>query len=377
MPAAGVGRHESVVMRRTAVSETSPKLRAELEGIPTYKPGKPAAAGGPVAYKLSSNENPYPPLPGVMESVIAAAASFNRYPDMACTGLMNELAERFGVPVSHLATGTGSVGVAQQLIQATSGPGDEIVYAWRSFEAYPIITQVSGARSVRVPLTPDDVHDLDAMADAITDRTRLIFVCNPNNPTGTVVRRAELERFLDRVPGDVLVVLDEAYREFIRDPEVPDGVAIYRERPNVCVLRTFSKAYGLAGLRVGFAIAHEPVAAALRKTAVPFGVSQVAQDAAIASLRAEDELIGRVGSLVSERTRVVDTLRAQGWKVPESQANFVWLRLGERTAAFAQACEQAGVVVRPFPGEGARVTVGETEAHDIFLRVAEGFRKEL
>lgn len=266
--------------------------------------------------------------------------------------------------------------MAQQLLQATSGPGDEVIYAWRSFEAYPIITQISGATSVQVPLTEGDVHDLDAMADAITERTRLIFVCNPNNPTGTVVRRAELERFLDRVPRDVLVVLDEAYREFIRDPEVPDGVEIYRERPNVCVLRTFSKAYGLAGLRVGFAIAHEPVAAALRKTAVPFGVSQIAQEAAIASLRAEDELIGRVGSLVCERNRVVDGLRAQGWTVPETQANFVWLRLGERTVPFAQACEQAGVVVRPFPGEGVRVTIGETEANDIFLKVTEEFRAQ-
>jgi histidinol-phosphate aminotransferase len=312
-----------------------------------------------------------------METVTAAAGSFNRYPDLACTALTEELAERFGVPASHVATGTGSVGIAQQLVQATSGPGDEVVYAWRSFEAYPIVTQISGATSVQVPLTAGDVHDLDAMADAVTDRTRLIFVCNPNNPTGTAVRRAELERFLDRVPGDVLVVLDEAYREFIRDLEVPDGLMLYRERPNVCVLRTFSKAYGLAGLRVGFAIAHEPVAAALRKTAVPFGVSQLAQDAAIASLRAEDELLGRVGSLVSERIRVVEALREQGWTVPESQANFVWLRLGEHTVAFAEACERAGVVVRPFAGEGVRVTIGETEANDIFLKVTEGFRKEL
>ncbi|MFJ9345116.1 histidinol-phosphate transaminase [Streptomyces sp. NPDC101237] len=359
------------------MSETSPKLRAELEGIPSYKPGRPAAGDGPAAYKLSSNENPYPPLPGVMESVTAAAAALNRYPDMACTGLMDELADRFGVPVGHLATGTGSVGVAQQLLQATCGPGDEVIYAWRSFEAYPIITQISGARSVQVPLTTGEVHDLDAMADAVTDRTRLIFVCNPNNPTGTVVKRAELERFLDRVPKDVLVVLDEAYREFIRDPEVPDGVEIYRERPNVCVLRTFSKAYGLAGLRVGFAIAHEPVAAALRKTAVPFGVSQLAQEAAIASLRAEDALLGRVGSLVCERQRVVESLRAQGWTLPETQANFVWLRLGERTAAFAQLCEEHGAVVRPFAGEGVRVTIGENEANDIFLKAAEHFHKEL
>ncbi|WP_055493993.1 histidinol-phosphate transaminase [Streptomyces sp. TP-A0356] len=357
------------------MSETSPRLRAVLEGIPTYRPGKPAAAGCQVAYKLSSNENPYPPLPGVMEAVTEAACSFNRYPDMACSGLLSELSERFGVPSSDLAVGTGSVGVAQQLIQATSGPGDEVIYAWRSFEAYPIITQISGATSVQVPLTEGEVHDLDAMADAITDRTRLIFVCNPNNPTSTVVHREELERFLDRVPADVLVVLDEAYREFIRDVRVPDGVELYRRRPNVCVLRTFSKAYGLAGLRVGFAIAHEPVAAALRKTAVPFGVSQLAQEAAVASLRAEDELLGRVGSLVCERIRVVDTLRAQGWTVPETQANFLWLRLGERTVDFAAACEQAGVVVRPFPGEGVRVTIGEAEANDIFVKVAEGFRK--
>ncbi|MGP3980690.1 histidinol-phosphate transaminase [Streptomyces sp. KR80] len=357
------------------MTEKTPKLRDALNGIPTYKPGRPAAAGGPVAFKLSSNENPYPPLPGVMESALAAAASFNRYPDMACTRLMTELSERFGVPVEHLATGTGSVGVAQQLVQSTSGPGDEVIYAWRSFEAYPIITQISGARSVQVPLTAGEVHDLEAMADAVTDRTRLIFVCNPNNPTGTAVRRAELERFLDRVPTDVLVVLDEAYREFIRDPEVPDGIEIYRNRPNVCVLRTFSKAYGLAGLRVGFAVAQDPVAAALRKTAVPFGVSQLAQDAAVASLRSEDELLGRVGSLVCERKRVAVTLAEQGWTVPDSQANFIWLRLGDRTADFAAACEKAGVVVRPFPGEGVRATIGETEANDLLLRTAEEFRR--
>ncbi|MFI1200990.1 histidinol-phosphate transaminase [Streptomyces sp. NPDC020883] len=359
------------------MSEKTPRLRAALDGIPTYKPGRPAAADGQVAYKLSSNENPYPPLPGVLESAVAAAGSFNRYPDMACTGLMAELADRFSVPVTHLATGTGSVGVAQQLVQSTAGPGDEVIYAWRSFEAYPIVTQVSGATPVQVPLTSGEVHDLEAMLAAITDRTRLIFVCNPNNPTGTVVRRAELESFLDRVPDDVLVVLDEAYREFIRDADVPDGIELYRDRPNVCVLRTFSKAYGLAGLRVGFAVAHPEVAAALRKTAVPFGVSQLAQEAAVASLRSESALLERVDALVAERTRVYDALVAQGWTVPASEANFVWLRLGDRTTDFAAACERAGVVVRPFAGEGVRVTIGEKPAMDLFLQAAEEFRKAL
>ncbi|MGG2461819.1 histidinol-phosphate transaminase [Streptomyces sp. RGM 3693] len=359
------------------MSEKTPRLRAALDGIPTYKPGRPAATGGPVTYKLSSNENPYPPLPGVLESAVAAAGSFNRYPDMACTGLMAELADRFSVPVDHLATGTGSVGVAQQLIQSTAGPGDEVIYAWRSFEAYPIITQVSGATSVRVPLTSGDVHDLEVMLAAITERTRLIFVCNPNNPTGTVVRRAELESFLDRVPDDVLVVLDEAYREFVRDTAVPDGIELYRDRPNVCVLRTFSKAYGLAGLRLGFAVAHPEVAAALRKTAVPFGVSQLAQEAAVASLRSEAALMERVDALVAERARVYDALVTQGWTVPVSEANFVWLRLGDRTTEFAEACERAGVVVRPFAGEGVRVTIGEKPAMDLFLQAAEEFRKAL
>lgn len=358
------------------MSEKSPKLRTELDGIPTYKPGRPAA-DGPDTYKLSSNENPYPPLPGVLESAMGAAGSFNRYPDMACTALVEEVSRRFEVPVEHLATGTGSVGVAQQLLQAAAGPGDEVIYPWRSFEAYPIITRISGATAVEVPLTSGEVNDLEGMREAVTDRTRLIFVCNPNNPTGTVVRRVGLESFLDRVPGDVLVVLDEAYREFIRDPEVPDGIELYRERPNVCVLRTFSKAYGLAGLRVGFAVAHEPVAAALRKTAVPFGVSQLAQDAAVASLRSEPALLERVEALVVERSRVFEALVEQGWTVPETQANFVWLRLGDRTSDFAAACEAAGVVVRPFPGEGVRVTVGERAANDLFLQAAEAFRKEL
>jgi histidinol-phosphate aminotransferase len=386
------GRCAGTTWRTTAVSDKDqqygqqePKLRDTLSGVPAYVPGKPArgTADGRAAFKLSSNENPYPPLPGVLEATVAAAGSLNRYPDMGSSGLIAELAQRFGVPETHIATGTGSVGVAQSLIQITAGPGDEVVYAWRSFEAYPIITQINGATSVQVPLRADETHDLDAMLAAVTERTRLIIVCNPNNPTGAVVRRGELERFLDTVPADVLVVLDEAYCEFVRNAvgeaadEVPDGIELYRDRPNVCVLRTFSKAYGLAGLRVGFAIAHEPVAQALRQTAVPFGVSQLAQDAAVASLRAEPELLARVEALVEERTRVVTVLAEQGWTLPEAQANFVWLRLGERTMDFAAACAEAGVVVRPFAGEGVRVTIGESEGNDLFLQTAERFRKEL
>jgi histidinol-phosphate aminotransferase len=351
-----------------------PRLRAALAGIPAYKPGRPAPAGADrPMYKLSSNENPYPPLPSVLATIADAAAWTNRYPDMAATALVDAIARRFDVPHEHVATGTGSVGVLQQIIQATAGPGDEVVYAWRSFEAYPIVVQISGATSVRVPLTSTEKHDLDGMLAAITPATRLVLLCSPNNPTGPALRRERLVEFLDAVPDGVLVVLDEAYREFIRDPQVPDGIELYRDRPNLAVLRTFSKAYGLAGLRVGFAIAHEPVAAALRACAVPFGVSAIAQSAAVASLAAEHELLERVDAIVSERERVRSALREQGWPVPPSEANFVWLRLGDRTDEFAAACEQAGVVVRPFTGEGARCSIGERAANDLLIEVAAGF----
>jgi histidinol-phosphate aminotransferase len=354
---------------------TGPKLRVALDDIPTYKPGQPAtgAAGAP-AYKLSSNENPHEPLPSVVAAISRALGGCNRYPDLGCSELVPAIAQRFGVPAEHVATGTGGVGVIQQVVQAVCDDGDEVVYPWRSFEAYPIIVKAVGARSVRVPLTPSENQDLAAMHAAITDRTRLVILCNPNNPTGTALRRAELTEFLNQVPSNVLVLVDEAYREFVRDPEVPNGIELYRDRPNVALLRTFSKAYGLAGLRVGFAIAHEPVAAALRKCAVPFGVSQIAQDAAIASLAAESELLDRVETLAKERGRVLDALRDQGWPVPASEGNFVWLRLGARTAEFAEAALRAGVTVRPFPGEGVRVSIGEVEGNDLFLGVAEACR---
>lgn len=353
----------------------TPRLRHALDSLPSYKPGRPASAGGgQPSFKLSSNENPYPPLPGVLEVAVEAAGSMNRYPDMFATGLIDALAKRFDVPPTHLATGTGSVGVLQQVIQATAAEGDEVVYAWRSFEAYPIVVGISGARSVPVPLGPGARHDLDAMAAAVTDRTRLILVCSPNNPTGPAVHLDEMRSFLARVPPDVLVVVDEAYREFVRDPNAVDGLELYREHPNVCVLRTFSKAYGLAGLRVGFGIGQEPVADALRKTAVPFGVSGVAQRAAIESLRREDALLERVAALVAERDRVRMALLEQGWDVPDTQANFVWLELGEQTGEFAAACEAAGLTVRPFAGEGCRITVAEPEASDQLLKVTAEWR---
>jgi histidinol-phosphate aminotransferase len=354
------------------MSDRSPRFRPVLDTVPAYKPGKAPAAAAGEAHKLSSNESPYGPLPSVLGVIAEAASGVNRYPDNGAETLIGALAERFAVPPAHLAVGCGSVGVLKQLIEAASGPGDEVLYAWRSFEAYPPLADLAGAASVRVPLR-GETHDLAAMAEAITPNTRLVLVCNPNNPTGTVVREPELVDFLDRVPGDCLVVLDEAYREYIRDPRVADGIDLYRDRPNVAVLRTFSKAYGLAGLRVGFVIGHEPVATAVRKTMLTFSVNSVAQAAAVASLRAEDELLERVESVVKERDRVRAALLVDGWTIPETEANFVWLRLGEHTTAFAEACDAAGVSVRPFAGEGARVSIGTPAANDAFLALASAF----
>jgi histidinol-phosphate aminotransferase len=347
----------------------TPRFRPVLEQFAPYQPGKPPAVIAGRSFKLSSNESPFGPLPSVVEVIAEAASDVNRYPDNGAVELTEAIATRYGVPMSHVAVGCGSVGVVQQMLEAVAEPGAEVLYAWRSFEAYPYLADLAGARSVRVPLR-DEEHDLDAMAAAVTDATRLIFICSPNNPTGTGVRTDKLVRFIDNVPGDCLVVLDEAYVQYVRDPAVADGVKLYRDRPNVAVLRTFSKAYGLAGLRVGFLIGHEPVAAAARKTMLTFSVNAVAQAAAVASLAAEGELLDRVELVVAERDRVRSELLAMGWSVPATEANFVWLRLGAETADFANACGSAGISIRPFGGEGARVSIGEKEANDAFLEVA-------
>jgi histidinol-phosphate aminotransferase len=354
------------------MSDLSPRFRPVLDTFPAYQPGRVPATTAGQAHKLSSNESPYGPLPSVAEVIADAGRGVHRYPDNGAEALIAALSERFSVPLDHIAVGCGSVGVLKQLIEAVTDPGTEVLYAWRSFEAYPPLADLAGAVSVRVPLR-GETHDLEAMAAAITPRTRLILVCNPNNPTGTVMGAQQLTAFLDQVPGDCLVVLDEAYREYIRDESVPDGLDLYRAYPNVAVLRTFSKAYGLAGLRVGFMIGHAPTAAAVRKTMLPFTVSAVAQAAAVASLAAEAELLDRVEFVVKERDRIREALLSDGWTVPPTEANFVWLRLGEHTTPFAEACERQGIAIRPFAGEGTRVSVGTPEANDAFLAVARAF----
>ncbi|MCD0444374.1 histidinol-phosphate transaminase [Glycomyces sp. A-F 0318] len=344
-------------------------LRADLGAIPRYVPGKAV----PDAVKLSSNEVPYGPLPGVPEAIAAAAAEVHRYPDLGVVRLRETLAERLGVDADRIATGTGSVALIGHLLQAVAVPGGEVVYSWRSFEAYPIAATVAGLRSVQVPNTADHRHDVDAIIAAVGPDTRAVLVCSPNNPTGPVVTADELDRLFAAVPEHVLVVVDEAYREFVTDPACPDAVERYGDRPNAVVFRTFSKAWGLAGLRVGYMVAAPEVADAVRKCVIPFAVNAAAQSAALAALAAEGEMRRRVALVVSERKRTVTAARELVPDVPDTQANFFWLPLGDKAVDFAVHCEERGVLVRPFAGDGVRVTIGLPEENDAVLEALRAF----
>ncbi|MDP3950121.1 histidinol-phosphate transaminase [Microbacterium sp.] len=349
-----------------------PRIRPEIAALAPYRQGKQA---GPDAFKLSSNENPFEPLPSVLEA-LAHTTPINRYPDATATRLRERLAVRYGVELDQVHVASGSVAILYQLVQAAASVGDEVVYAWRSFEAYPGLPLVAGATGVQVPLTADARHDLDAMADAVTEHTRAILLCTPNNPTGPIITSDEFAAFVAKVPADVLVILDEAYAEFVTAEGAVDGLAerVFERHPNVVVLRTFSKAYGLAGLRVGYAIGQARVLDAARATGIPLSVTAAAETAAIASLDAEAELLDRVAVIVERRTRLLDGLRAQGWDVPDSQANFVWLPTGDRTDEVAAVFVAADIIVRPFSGDGIRISVGEEGSIDRVLHVASTVR---
>ena len=350
------------------------EIRKVIQSLPGYKAGNQAQeVPGLIPYKLSSNENSIEPLPSVASVIAQAAHTVNRYPDPFVSELTQRISKFCSVAPEKIATGTGSVGVCQQIIQALCDADDEVIFAWRSFEAYPIITAIAGAKSVKVALTSSGDHDLPAMLTSITDKTRIIFICTPNNPTGNIVKHDDLVEFLNHVPSSVLVIIDEAYIEFNRDKSAVDSLKILETHSNVGILRTFSKAYGLAGLRIGYFLGPQHVAQAVRKTAVPFGVSHIAQVAAIESLNNRDELMQRVESIVQAREWFEAQLRNLGFDLPDSQANFVWLGLGERAADFAAACNDVAVAVRPFDGVGVRISIGEKEALERVLKVAQDF----
>lgn len=363
-------------------------VRPVFDTLPSYAAGKPPApVEGLTRYKLSSNENPLGPVPAVAR-VLAEFDAVHRYPDPLSTALRTALAEQLGVDAEDIVTGAGSLGALNQIIKTfagveADGGQNEVIYAWRSFEAYPILVGIMGARSVQVPNLPNGAHDLDAMAAAVTDRTRLILVCTPNNPTGPAVTESQIRSFLAKVPATVPVVIDEAYFEFCAVSSIPEGeepplngLDIYRDYPNVIILRTFSKAQGLAGLRVGYSISHPQITRHLRVAATPFAVSALAERAAVASIEHQDAVMERVKHIVAERERVTARLRELGYEFPSTYANFVWLPLGERTGEFVDLMNRNALSVRAFGSEGVRVSIGEVEANDRFLSLCELFAQK-
>ena len=339
---------------------------------PAYAPGRTV----PGAIKLASNELSFPTLPAIAaaiaDAVVHQSAGHQPVPGQRRTGPGRRRSPRTPAPRKHTSiAGYGSVALCQQLVQATAGEGDEVLFGWRSFEAYPIVTQITGATSVRVPVTAEHELDLPAMAAAITPATRLIFVCTPNNPTGTAVRRADLVAFLDAVPDDVLVVIDEAYREFDTAPDSPDGLEFALTRPNVLTLRTLSKAYGLAGLRVGYAVGDPHVITALRKVAIPFALSSLG--AGRRAGRAGRQ--GRTGAaLAAGRRRTGPGHRRRCATSASRSRRRRRTSSGCRCASGRRSSPRTArthkVIVRAFPDAagGVRVTIGSPDENDAFLR---------
>ncbi len=345
--------------------------RPAIQSLPSYRPGKDAAQaeaehGISDAIKLASNETPWGPVASVVEAIASAAPKINRYADHRASALRERIADWVGIGTDSVTAGCGSVGLLQQLLLSYVDPGDEVLYPWRSFEVYPVYTKLVGGTEVTVPLK-DNRFDLPAVADAVTAKTKLVILSNPNNPTGTAQPMAEIAELLNAVPNDAIVVVDEAYREFM-SPDLGDPVTdLLPHHPNLVVLRTFSKAQGLAALRVGYAIAHPEIIETIDKTLFPFAVNGLAQIAAMAAIDAHDEVMERVAFIVEERSRVALALAEAGWKLPDPEANFVYLPLGSRTEDVYLDMEKQGVVTRPFAGEGIRVTIGTKEENDRFL----------
>jgi len=347
------------------------KRRKALESLAGYRPGKAANQaeiehGIDNAIKLASNENPWGPVPPVADAIAAAIDGVNRYGDHRATPVREALAGWLDLDVASISTGCGSSGILQQVMLAYVDPGDEVVFPWPSFEIYNIFCNLFDATQVRVDLR-DHGFDLDAVAAAVSDRTKVVFLANPNNPTSTAVSTEALASMLAKIPDDVMVVVDEAYREFA-SPYLGDPIAdLLPSHPNVIITRTFSKAYGLAGLRTGYAIAHPEVIEDLDRVLLAFSVNNLAQAGAAAAIEHRALAMERVAELVSERDRMVEALESAGWPVPETHTNFILLPTGDSTDDVYLAMERQGVVTRPFGGLGIRVTISTPEENDRWL----------
>jgi histidinol-phosphate aminotransferase len=339
----------------------------KLARIPHYEAGAEsvAEAGREVldVVQLASNESPYAPVAEVVEAVRRAAASVNRYPDPGARALRTALADRYELPLSRIAVGNGSCEILLAAAEALLELGDDVVYAWPSFSMYPHLAAITGADEVRVPLAGGDLHDLDALRFAVTERTRLLLVCNPNNPTSTHLRTEEIRDFIEKVPARVLVILDQAYVEFQLAEDPDTSLALLAQFPNVVLLRTFSKVYGLAGLRVGYALGPEEFRLAVDRVRQPFMVNHLAQAAATEALRHQDDVARRVERNAIERLWIAEQLGDLGLDASESEANFFWLSLGDNNEPeVVSELHRRGVAVRAGAGLGGpghlRITYG-------------------
>jgi histidinol-phosphate aminotransferase len=349
----------------------------KLARIPHYEPGTSlddaqARAETADAVKLASNESPFPPHPAVIEAIAAAAAGTNRYPDPSARLLRRRLAERFDSDPARIAVSNGSCEILLAAALALCEDGDEILYAWPSFSMYPHLPALSGAREIQVPLTYGYVHDLEAMLEEITAATQLLVVCNPNNPTGTYLSAERIGAFIERVPDRVTVIIDEAYIEFQASDDPDATLDLLPSHPNLVLLRTFSKCYGLAGLRVGYALGTPQFRAAVDAVRQPFSVNHVAQAAAAEAILHQDDVTDRVEKNLIERLFVEEEIRALGLEAADSEANFSWVALGDRDEAeVVESLARAGVAVRPGTALGGpghlRVTYGTRPENERFI----------
>jgi histidinol-phosphate aminotransferase len=349
----------------------------KLARIPHYEPGTSlddakARAETPDAIKLASNESPFPPHPAVIDAIARAAADINRYPDPEARALRRAIADHHETEPGRIAVSNGSCEILLAAALALCESGDEILFAWPSFSIYPYLAPLCGAREIRVELTDDYVHDLDAMLEEVTAATQLLIVCNPNNPTGTHIPAARIADFVESVPDRTTIILDEAYVEYQTDDDPDTTLDQLGKHPNVVLLRTFSKVHGLAGLRVGYALCSPQFRAAVDAVRQPFSVNALAQAAATEAVRHQDDVADRVEKNVMERVLVEDQLREMGFETAESQANFSWIDLGDLDEAeVVESLAKAGVAVRPGTALGGpghlRVTYGTHAENERFL----------
>lgn len=349
-------------------------IKPHIRDLAPYVPGKPIEElerelGISNSIKLASNENPLGPSPKAVEAMRNAAAHIHRYPDGASFALRAKLAKRLGVAENQLVFGTGADEILELIAKTLMGPGDEVVYAWPSFAMYPIVVKGMGAVGVPVPLTDDFVHDLDAMAAAVTDRTRVVMICNPNNPTGTSVGAEEFARFVAKLPEDVVLAVDEAYFEFVRRPDFPDVIALLDGRPGTIVLRTFSKVYGLAGIRIGYGICDPELASYLERARHPFNVNNLAEAAALAALDDEEHARRTIDLNTQGLEYLTRELARLGIETWPSEANFLLARPG---ANVFDALLARGIIIRPMKGFGlaeyVRISVGLPEENERLIK---------